>query len=510
MRGALYIVVLLALMLVPLSPRRQGIRIGSKQFTESVILGEMLAALCRSADEPAFHLRGMGGTRFVYDALVDGGIDAYTEYTGTIREEIFAGTDVESAGDLQRALADVGLRISRPLGFNNTYALAVRRDTAERLGLSKISDLTRHPDLRFGFGNEFLDRGDGWPSLKRHYGLPQTNVYGLDHDLAYAQIAIGAIDVTDAYSTDAKIQKLDLVTLEDDRQFFPRYDAVLLYREQLEDEHPQAVRAMLRLAGQLDDKRMMRLNAEVDVGESSETATATGFLKERLSVDVKIAEPTVAARIWRHTLEHVDLVRKSLIPAILLAVPLGVLAAKRPRVGQAVLGGVGVIQTIPSLALLVLLMAPVAYLGASIGVSSVGPGSVTAIAALFLYSLLPIVRNTYAGLTAIGPEYRESAEALGVSWWFRLRRIELPLASPTILAGIKTAAVLNVGFATLGALIAAGGYGQPILTGIRLNSTSLIMQGAVPAAALALLTQWLFDLSERWFVPRGLRLPENA
>jgi osmoprotectant transport system permease protein len=495
------VAVLFALLLVPLTRSETGLRIGSKKFTESVILGEMLAALCRSAREPAVHLREMGGTRYVYDALVARQIDIYPEYTGTIREEIFAGADLLSLDAMRRALAERGLVMSEPLGFNNTYALAVRPETAERLQLKTISDLTRHPELTLGFGNEFMDRGDGWPALKRHYGLPQRSVHGMDHDLAYAQLDVGAIDVMDVYSTDAKIERYDLVLLEDDKTFFPRYEAVLLYRAALEEDHPQALTAMLQLAGTLHDQAMTRLNAQVEIDRQSESATAAGFLGTSLSIAVAVDEETVAARIWRHTLEHIDLVRKSLIPAILAAIPLGILAAKRPRIGQAILGGVGIIQTIPSLALLVLLMAPVAWFG----LSSVGTGSATAITALFLYSLLPIVRNTYTGLTSIPDEYRESAEALGVSAWFRLRRIELPLASPTILAGIKTAAVINVGFATLGALISAGGYGQPIITGIRLNSTSLIMQGAIPAAVLALLTQWLFDLAERWVVPKGLR-----
>ena len=165
------------------------------------------------------------------------------------------------------------------------------------------------------------------------------------------------------------------------------------------------------------------------------------------------------------------------------------------------MAAVGVIQTIPALALLVLLIPPVAYLG----LKTLGAESATAVAALFLYSLLPIVRNTAAGLAGIAPEHRESALALGLSSRYRLLHIELPLASPSILAGVKTAAVINVGFATLGALVGARGYGQPILTGIRLNDMGLIMQGAIPAAGMAIALQAFFEFAERWFVPAGLR-----
>jgi osmoprotectant transport system permease protein len=225
-------------------------------------------------------------------------------------------------------------------------------------------------------------------------------------------------------------------------------------------------------------------------------------LEQKLGVTVPIVEETTAERIWNRTLEHLDLVRKSLIPAILVAIPLGVIAAMRPRFGQVILGTVGVIQTIPALALLVILLAPVA----SLGLTGVGVGSMTAVIALFLYSLLPIVRNTYTGLQDIASEYQETAVAIGLPRIYRLVKIELPLASRSILAGIKTAAVINVGFATLGALIGAGGYGQPIITGIRLLDNDLILQGAIPAAVMALSVQGLFEWSERFVVPRGLRL----
>jgi len=177
-----------------------------------------------------------------------------------------------------------------------------------------------------------------------------------------------------------------------------------------------------------------------------------------------------------------------------LSIPLGILAFKYKQLGQMILGIVGMIQTIPSLAILVFM------------IPFFGIGNAPAIVALFLYSLLPIVRNTYVGLDEISPQLKESAQALGLPTMARLRLIELPLASRSILAGIKTSAIINIGTATLGALIGAGGYGQPILTGIRLDDISLILQGAIPAAVLALLVQGLFELAEKWIVPKGLQI----
>jgi osmoprotectant transport system substrate-binding protein/osmoprotectant transport system permease protein len=204
-------------------------------------------------------------------------------------------------------------------------------------------------------------------------------------------------------------------------------------------------------------------------------------------------EPSLAGRLLERTREHLVLVGISLGLALLIGLPLGVAAAKLPALGRPVLALCVVLQTVPSLAMLVFM------------IPLFGIGARPAIAALFLYSLLPIVRNTLTGLRSIPAPLAESAASLGLPQHVRLLRIELPLATRTILAGISTAAVINVGTATLGALIGAGGYGQPILTGIRLDDPPLILEGAVPAALLALLVVAAFQVLERILTPRGLR-----
>ncbi|MEM1069493.1 MAG: glycine betaine ABC transporter substrate-binding protein [Planctomycetota bacterium] len=495
-------VVLLIIGFVPLSVRTKQIRIGSKKFTESVVLGEMIRLLCEDVGVEATHYRELGGTKLVYQALLQGDIDLYPEYTGTIAEEIFSGQEFSNMTELRAALNKQGVEISATIGFNNTYALAMLKPRAAELGISKISDLSRFPDLAFGFSNEFLDRKDGWKNLPKYYDLPQRTVTGLDHDVAYRQLRDGKIDLIDAYSTDAKIEDYDLTILEDDRGYFPRYDAVILYRSDLPARTPELVASVLRLEDLIRADQMTVMNKRVEIDQISEGRAATEFLRDQIDVDREVIDSTRSQRIAARSIEHLDLVRRSLIPAILIAIPLGIVAAKRPRTGQIILGVTGIVQTIPSLALLVMLMPLIAWLG----LRSVGLGSTTAVAALLLYSLLPIVRNTHSGLNGIAPQYHESALAIGLPSMVRLLRIELPLASPSILAGIKTAAVLNIGFATLGALIGAGGYGQPIITGIRLNKMYLILEGAIPAALLALLVQLGFDLFEKWFVPRGLRI----
>lgn len=470
------------------------VTVGSKKFTENVLLGEIVTQLVRSSGVQAEHRRELGGTRVLWGALLSRDIDMYPEYTGTLIREIFRDEHLSDSEDLDGFLRGKGIAMSAPLGFNNTYALGMLETRAEELDIKTISDLLRFPELEFGFTNEFMSRGDGWPGLREYYGLPQESVRGMDHDLSYRGLANGSVDVVALYSTDAEISYYDIRTLEDDRDFFPSYDAVILYRSEVGARFPEVVRGVESLAGLFPESDMIALNAKAKIEGVPEKLIAAKFLERKLGIDSEYRVRTFRERLLQRTLEHLVLVLISLTAAVLVAIPLGIIAVRRVRLAQIILGVVGVIQTIPSLALLVFM------------IPLLGIGGPPAVLALFLYSLLPVVRNTYTGIRDIPNHMHESAIALGLPSFARLRLIELPLASSAILAGIKTSAVINVGTATLGALIGAGGYGQPILTGIRLDDVGLILEGAIPAAALALLVQGGFDLAERFIVPRGLRL----
>ena len=489
---------LAALLLVSTSALGQDVRIGSKKFTESVILGEMLTRLAASTGARADHRRELGGTRVLWEALKRGDIDAYVEYTGTLSQEILAGSGLTTETEIRQALAPLDIAMGMPLGFNNTYAIGMRPGEADRLGIRSLSDLRDHPGLRLGFGNEFMDRHDGWPGLKSRYRLPQGKVRGLDHDLAYRGLEAGSIDAMDVYTTDAEISYYGLRLLDDDLGYFPVYKAVIVYRGDLAARAPGVVAAFARLAGRIDETAMAGMNAKVKLDRKPEAEVAAAFLGSTLGITAGTERTGAIDRLIENTLAHLGLVAISLGAAIAVSVPLGIYAARRRRIGQVILAATGIVQTIPSLALFVFM------------IPLLGIGGPPAIVALFLYSLLPIVRNTHAGFHDIAPSLIESAEALGLSPGARLRLVELPLAARSILAGIKTSAVINVGTATLGALIGAGGYGQPILTGIRLDDTGLILEGAVPAAVLALLVQGLFELAERGCVAKGLRLKAQA
>jgi osmoprotectant transport system permease protein len=472
----------------PASP----VRVGSKSFTESYILGEIVAQIVDATGETTAERKlGLGGTGIVHGALVSGDIDIYPEYTGTISRAILKDPSVGSVEALRERLAPLGLTISDPLGFDNTYALAVRRETATRLTLRTIGDLRRHPELRAAFDPGFLDREDGWAGLRRHYGLALADVRIMEHALTYPALVSGRTDVIDVFSTDGQLARMDLVLLADDRHFFPDYAAVLLARRSLVERFPRTWSVLeRRLVGRIDTPAMARLNALADLEGRSFAEAAATFLGQPNASPAGRRLPREVARL---TVEHAQLVGVSMVVAIAVGVPLGLLAARRPRLAQVELMGVGVLQTIPALALL------------SFMIPFFGIGRIPALIALCLYALLPIVRNTYAGIGSLDPRLVEMTAVLGLRSLKRLAWIELPLASVTIMAGIKTSAVLTVGTATLAAFIGGGGYGTLIVTGLALNDVRTILAGAIPAALMALAIHAAFEALDRLVVPRALR-----
>ncbi|MDE2299923.1 MAG: ABC transporter permease subunit [Burkholderiales bacterium] len=482
--------------------------VGSKRFTESYILGEIVRQTLQAQGIPAELRQGLGNTGILEQALESGAIDVYPEYTGTIVRELLKRPQTSgnpSLAQLNEWLAPRGLKVAVPLGFNNTYALAMLESRAAALGITRISDL-RKPQaqaLRLGLSHEFLERGDGWPALKAAYRLPMAAPDGLDHGLAYEALRAGKVDVIDIYTTDAKVGRYKLRVLQDDLGFFPKYDAVLLMRAGLD------ARPLDRLAGKIDAATMIAMNAAVELDGQSFATVAKRFIAgdfsagsatagaarpgsasapgatQRQSFVQRLFAPDFARLAW----QHVTLVFGSLLIAIVVGVPLGIFAWRWPRSSGWVLGAVAVLQTVPSLALLAFL---IALLG-SIGL-------VPALVALFLYALLPIVRNTHAGLRGVPEGLAQAALSLGLTPAQCLREVQLPLALPTLMAGVKTAAVINVGTATVAAFIGAGGFGERIVAGLAVNDNAAMLAGALPAAVLALLVQALFDGVERLLV----------
>src|SRR5215471_16832447 len=293
--------------LINSSSAAESVVIGSKKFTESYVLGEIAKRILTDAGIPSEHRQGMGGTIILWEALRGGQIDAYPEYTGTIATEILKSNSNMSVDQVRDSLEKLGAGITAPLGFNNTYALVMRRSEAQRLGIRRISDLRIHPELKFGLTHEFLERQDGWNPLRERYDLPQQSVIGIDHSLGYSALANGSIAVKDAYSTDAKIEQNDLVVLEDDLHFFPKYEAVFLFRSSMRAD---AIAALRHLEGTLDETRMIRLNAEAERTKNYTTAADLYF--GQVTEPAKKLGESFPHKLARWTLRHLQLAGFSL------------------------------------------------------------------------------------------------------------------------------------------------------------------------------------------------------
>ena len=462
----------------------QVIRVASKRFTESYILAEIMAQLLEDRGFEVDRKMGLGGTMIAFGALESGDIDVYPEYTGTLKQAVFKADKNLSREQLKALVDERGLDLLEPFGFNNTYAIALRGDHPLAKNLRTISDLKDIEGIEAVLGHEFVKRPDGWHPLRKAYSL-KVKLRTLDHNLAYDALASGESDLMDVYTTDAKVGKMNLRILEDDKKFFPTYLALPLVHKSLP---PKARQVLLQLAGTIDETEMIRLNGLAEIDKLSFSEVARRFLTGK-----KLIQGTGSSRsrwdlgvLAKRTGEHLWLTFVAMILAALVAVPLGVILFRLSGFwARPILIGAGLLQTIPSIALLAF-MIPI-----------FGIGVKPAVMGLFLYSLLPILRNTYAALSSINPQLLLVARGIGLYSFETLRLVELPLALPVILTGLRTAAVINVGTATLAAFIGAGGLGQPIVAGLALNDTGMILQGAVPAALLAVVVELMFDYFEK-------------
>ena len=466
-------------------PSDERIVIGSKRFTEAYVLGEIITQRLKQAGQDKVILKsGLGNTGILFAALTSGEIDLYPEYTGTITREILKTDRVLTLSDINTRLLPLGLQAGVLLGFDNSYVLAMRREQAARLGITKISDLRQHPELIPGLSYEFIGREDGWKGLLASYQLDQLNPRGLDHGLAYEAIASGQIDIVDAYGTDSKLVRYDLIALEDDKHFFPTYEAVLLYRADVPTRFPSSWKTLLGLTDSISQHKMRELNTAVEMNGASFEAAASQFLgnDQKSSTRPSFLTALFGDDFVRLAVQHCLLVLISVALATGIGLPLGILCFYQPATGRWVLSACNVVQTIPSLAMLAFLISAFGLIG-----------MLPALTALFLYALLPIVQNTYAGLREISSGMREAGVALGLKPLDRLILVELPIAKPVILGGIQISAVLSVGTATIAAFVGAGGFGDRIAQGLALNNNELLLAGAIPAASLALVIQFVFE-----------------
>jgi len=483
-------VLALALILATIqTANAEPVVIGSKNFAESYILAEASAQLLESKGFEVDRRFGLNGTKIAYDALQNKAIDFYPEYTGTIAEVILEQPSLTELNDIRNALAERGLQLLDPLGFNNSYAIAASTESAERLSLRRISDLANAPPLRIAFPHEFLNRQDGWPGLQARYNF-HLDVDGIEHAIAYEAINAGQVDIIAVYTSDGQIVQSDLVLLDDDLEFFPEYLAAFLTHDAID---PEIVQILASLSGRIDDAYIRELNLNVLDPDRSYADIANGFLHDEGLILATNQGPTLVDNLLKNTKRHLKLTAIALAFAIVTGVGIAATVYPHRRLADAFLYFTGLLQTVPSIALLALL------------IPLVGVGQTPAIIALFLYSLLPIARSTVTAMLAIPQSYRQVAAAMAMTRAQEMRYVLMPLAMPHVIAGIRTAAVICIGTATLAAFIGAGGLGDPIVTGLALNDTRLILQGALPAAGLAILTEILFGFIERSLVVPHMR-----
>lgn len=268
---------------------QEKIVIGSKEFTEQLILAELLAQLIEAKTELEVERKtGLGGTLICFGALEKGEIDLYPEYTGTGLKAILKHeeniTDPEEVYELVKKefAAQFDLEWLGAFGFNNTYALAMREEQADSLDILQVSDLVDHPGLTCGFTAEFNERDDGYPGLAKHYRFKfKAEPKDLDPGLMYKAVKEKEVDVISAFATDGRIKAYKLKVLDDDKQFFPPYYAAPLVRSETLEEHPELTALLNSLAGQIDDAVMSEMNYKVDKGGKSPAQVAGEFLKKK-------------------------------------------------------------------------------------------------------------------------------------------------------------------------------------------------------------------------------------
>lgn len=480
----------LCIFLSALFTEGQSIRVGAKHFNEGYILSEIISQLLESEGYTVERKYNLGGTLVCFEALKNNAIDIYPEYSGTLSAEILQQPQLSYQAINLALQRNFQLEIAKPYGFNNSYALVIKKQLSEIKNIRTISDLKTHTELKLGLSYEFLKRQDGWDNLAKNYSLPHQPV-GLEHGLAYQALDQDKIDLTDAYSTDGEIAKYNLIVLQDNQHFFPGYEATSLYRQGIDT---RIKNILSKLDGKIDEERMQRMNASVLYDKKTFEQVATSFLiYEGLILKRQAERKSTINDILQKAGTHLLLTFSALLLAICFSIPLGIWLYWHPGISKSVLYFSGLLQTIPSIALLAIM------------IPLFGIGVVPAVVALFLYAVLPILRNTLTGLQSVDPLLKKVADGIGMNRFQKIRLIEFPLAVPMVLAGIRTAAVINVGTATLAAFIGAGGLGEFIVTGLALNNTELILRGAIPAAILALLVEFGFGLLEKCWLPKHLR-----
>lgn len=473
----------------------------------------MLAQLLEADGQEVVRKMNLGGTKVAFDALNHGGIHVYSDYTGTGYVMILkmnGERNPQKVHDIvsREFLSRFDIQWSESLGFNNTYALTIRKADSSFKNFKTISDVSgKVSSYKIAAPYEFMERKDGFKGLSNEYNLnfAKDKLTSMNAGLMYAAIKDKQVDFIVSYSTDGRIKAFNLRILKDDKNYFPPYNAAYLAKKDSFKKFPLLQKNIEKLEGLINEEEMIEMNDQVDrlKQEPKDVAKnyliSKGLLKGEVihqEVETSFIQFMISRRadLFKLIWEHLLLSFVAIFAALLISLPTGVLLTKKEKLAKVVFPIVNTIQTIPSLALLGFLI-PI-----------MGIGFAPAVLALFLYSLLPLVRNTYEGIKGVDRNFVEASKGIGLTNTQILLKVEIPLALPIILAGLRTATVIVIGTATLAALIGAGGLGDPIFRGVSTVNSNLILLGAVPAALLAIIADKLIGWSETHLVSKGIRL----
>lgn len=482
----------------------KNIRVASRDFPESILLAEILSsAIEKYSDYEVDRKFNLGGVKICFSAIENNELDIYQDYSGSLINNILGrkSKDEYILDFLKTKIyLDYGLKLSDELGFNNNFVLVANKSWAEKHKLKNISDLAlklkNDPEFnpRVAFRADFIHRSDGYKSIKETYGIDFENLNVMEYNIAYANLKSNRLDLIDSFSTDPRLMDKDLVLISDDRSAFLKYDALYVYRSEILETYPELIKIFSKLESSLSDKTILDLNLQIASGKSYQEV-ANSFLDkiDLNSKPLKLSSRPIPKSLLKENIEmftkafyeHLLLSYGSFFLAAVFGIIIGVLISYDLKISKFVLALISSLQTIPSLALLALLI-PV-----------FGLGYKSALGALLVYALLPIIQNTFSGINSISSEYILLARSLALTEFQILKDIKLPMARNFILAGLKTSVVICIGTATLATFVGAGGLGDIIKAGIDLNSNYLIILGSAPAALLALFSSFVFSKLER-------------
>ncbi len=485
------------------SPNSDVIRIGGKVFTEQNILVDLIKIYLEDKGYKTQTQKNLGGTFVAYEALKTGNLDLYVEYSGTSYHTIFKQEKIISENDtylwLKERFKKENIYLFQDLGFSNSYALI----TVQNQNYQTMKDLVKDsPNLTIGFEHEFLSRPDGFSNMLKAYDYNFKNPKTMNVGLMYEALKTKQLDVGIGYSTDGRNKAFNLKILEDNLDFFPKYKAAILAKTSVLQNHKNLESELMALSGLITATDMIQMNYEVDALKKSSNLVAKNFLISKGLIaysSLKLSHNFLGLSypeiilIKNKLLEHIEICFIALCFSILIGFSLGVLAFEFKPLKPLVFSFVNLLQTLPSLALFGFL------------IPFMGIGFWPAMIALILYSILPLVHNVYIGLSEIDLDIIESCQAIGMTKLQILLQVRIPIAMPTLGAGLRTCTAIIIGTATVAAFIGAGGLGELIFQGISSLNHRMILLGAVPAALLALLADTLVHFTMNSLTSKGLK-----